>query len=184
MNKFLLILVFLILVIVILPIFLPSTFFLSRSIEIKAPVAQVFSNLTNLNEYVKWNPFSEGDPTNQTNVTGDGVGSFLTWIGDKTGEGKMTITKIENNKKIDIKMDFYKPMSSEAMVSWILKTQSNSMTEMTWTFNQDLSYFKRYFGIIMPLFVGKPFNKGLLDFKNLVESAKEKIIRFNKQSGK
>ena len=61
----------------IVPAFLSSQFSMSRSIEIQAPVGVVFSKLTNLNEYVKWNPFPESDPSNQTNVSGDGVGSFL-----------------------------------------------------------------------------------------------------------
>lgn len=162
----------LILIALAIPVFLPSKFSMSRSIEIQAPVGAVFSKLTNLNEYVKWNPFPEGDPTNQTNVTGLGVGSYMIWKGDKTGEGKMTITNVEPDKKISIKMDFYKPMSGEGVVLWITNAKTDATTEMIWTFDQDLSYLKRYFGLMMESMMGGHFEKGLLKYKSLVEASK------------
>ena len=161
-----------VLVVLILPVFLSSKFSMSRSIEIQAPVTTVFSKLTNLNEYVKWNPFPEGDPTNQATVEGDGVGSYLVWKGDKTGEGKMTITSVDPDKNIAIKMEFYKPMSGEGIVHWITNATSDSKTEMIWTFDQDLSYFNRYFGLFMDAMMGQHFEKGLSNYKNLVEGSK------------
>ena len=155
----------------VLPIFLSSTFSMSRSIVIDSPAAQVFSKLTSLNEYVKWNPFPEGDPTNQTTVNGEGVGSSLIWKGRKTGEGKMTLTNIEPVKKIDVKMEFYKPMKGEGMVHWIVTAQSDSTTELIWSFEQELPYFNRYFGLIMESMMGKHFERGLKNYKAIVESA-------------
>ncbi len=69
MKKVFLILGSLILMGLILPTFLNSNFKMSRSIAINAPIATVFSRLTDLHEYVKWNPFPEGDPTNQAEVS-------------------------------------------------------------------------------------------------------------------
>lgn len=162
----------LILVVLTIPMFLSTHFSMSRSIEIQAPVGAVFSRLTNLNEYVKWNPFPEGDPTNQTTVTGEGLNSSLVWKGDKTGEGKMTIANIETDKSVDIKMEFYKPMKGEGVVRWILNPKTESATEMIWTFDQDLPYFSRYFGLFMEAMMGKHFEKGLSTFKTMVETAK------------
>lgn len=161
----------LILIVLVLPVFFPAKLSISRSIEIQALVGTVFKKLTNLNEYMKWNPFPEGDPTNQVNVVGDGVGSYLVWKGEKTGEGKMTITNIDPEKKIDIKMEFYQPVSGDGVVQWLTSSKSDSTTEMTWSFEQDLSYFKRFFGV-MSFFMGKHFDKGLLNFKTLVEASK------------
>jgi hypothetical protein len=135
-------------------------------------VTTVFTKLTDLNEYVKWNPFPEGDPTNTADVSGAGIGSYLTWKGEKTGEGKMTITNIEPEKKIDIKMDFYKPMSGEGVVHWITSAKSDSKTEMVWSFDQDLTYFTRYFGLVMDTMMGKHFEKGLENYKALIEASK------------
>ncbi len=172
MKKFLTVVGVLVLVVLVVPAFLPSKFSMSRSIEINAPVNLVFTKLTDLNEYVKWNPFPEGDPTNTANVSGLGVGSFLTWKGEKTGEGKMTITNVESEQKIAIKMDFYKPMAGEGVVHWITTPKSGTSTEMAWTFDQDLSYFMRYFGLVMDGMMGKHFEKGLTNYKTLVEASK------------
>ena len=170
MKTFLKIAGVLILVLLTAPIFLASKFSMSRSIEIQAPVATVFLKLPDLNEYNKWNPFPEGDSTNQTNISGQGVGSSLTWKGDKTGEGKMTISGIDPNKKVDVKMEFYKPMAGEGLVRWITEAKSDSVTSMTWTFEQDLPYFNRYFGLFMNAMMGKHFEKGLTKYKQLVEA--------------
>jgi uncharacterized protein YndB with AHSA1/START domain len=171
-KKILTVVGILILLVLIVPAFLPSKFSMSRSIEINAPVNTVFTRLTDLNEYVKWNPFPEEDPTNTADVSGTGVGSSLIWKGEKTGEGKMTIASIEPEKKIAVKMDFYKPMSGEGMVHWITEPKSDSATEMVWTFDQDLTYFMRYFGLVMDKMMGKHFEKGLLNYKTLVEASK------------
>lgn len=172
MKKILIIIGILAFIALIVPAVLPTKFFMSRPIEINAPLATVFTKLTDLNEYVKWNPFPEGDPTNQANVLGAGVGSSLVWKGDKTGEGKMTITNIESEKKISVKMEFYKPMSGEGTVEWIVNAKSDSTTELVWTFEQNLTYFKRYFGLVMDSMMGNHFEKGLLNYKTLVESSK------------
>lgn len=161
-----------VLILIIVPVFLPSHFSMSRSIDINVPIGTVFSKLTDLNEYIKWNPFPEGDPTNVATVTGSGVGSFLIWKGEKTGEGKMTIASIEVDKKIDVKMEFYKPMSGEGMVSWITNAKSESTTELIWTFDQDMNYFNRYFGLFMEAMMGKHFEKGLSNFKSMFETNK------------
>lgn len=162
----------LILVLLILPAVLPSKFSMVRSIEIDAPINSVFAKLPDLNEYVKWNPFPEGDPTNTAEVSGLGLGSTLIWKGEKTGEGKMTITAVEPEQKISIKMEFYKPMSSEGMVYWTTQSKTDMKTEMTWAFEQDLSYFNRYFGLFMEAMMGQHFEKGLSNYKNMVESSK------------
>ena len=170
MNTFLKITGLLVLALAVIPLFLSSHFSMTRAIEINAPVLTVFSKLSDLNEYNKWNPFPEGDSTNQTYVTGLGVGSTLIWKCNKTGEGKMTITGINPNKSVDVKMEFYKPMSGEGLVRWVLNSKSDSVTEMVWSFEQGLPYFSRYFGLVMDSMMGKHFEKGLLNYKALVES--------------
>ena len=159
-------------ILLVLPVMLPSTFSMSRSIEIGSSASQVFSKLTSLNEYVKWNPFPEGDPTNQTTVNGEGVGSFLVWKGKKTGEGRMTIINIEPVRKIGVKMEFYKPMRGEGMVHWIVSEKAESKSELIWSFEQELPYFNRYFGLIMESMMGKHFERGLENYKAIVESQK------------
>jgi hypothetical protein len=84
----------------------------------------------------------------------------------------MTITTIEPEQKIGVKMEFYKPMSGEGMVYWVSKAKSDITTEVTWAFDQELTYFNGYFGLFMDAMMGKHFEKGLSNFKNLIEASK------------
>lgn len=161
----------LLLILLITPIFLSSKFSMSRSIKINAPVANVFAKLIDLNEYNKWNPFPEGDPSNKTNIVGVGLDSTLTWNGEKTGEGKMTISNIEHEKVVTVKMDFFKPMKGEGTVLWITNQISSDQTELIWSFDQELSYFSKYFGLFMESMMGEHFERGLVNFKELLESS-------------
>ncbi len=159
------------LALLIVPSFLSSKFTMSRSIEIHAPLSLVFTKLTDLNEYVKWNPFPEGDPTNQATVAGEGIGSSLIWKGGKTGEGQMTISEIEPESNVTVQMEFYKPMSGTGLVHWTTTASSDSVTELVWSFEQELPYFNRYFGLIMDSMMGKHFEKGLQNYKTLIEAS-------------
>jgi hypothetical protein len=161
-----------ILLVLLIPAVLPSKFSMSRSIQINAPVSAVFANLEDLNTYPKWNAFSEGDVENKYEISGTGVGAYLHWKGGKTGEGRMTFTEIESQKKIAIKMDFFEPMPGQGLVHWLTHAKGENQTEFVWTYAQDLTYFKRYFGLFMEAMMGKHFEKGLLNFKNMMETAK------------
>ncbi|MCC2679973.1 MAG: hypothetical protein K0R29_2549 [Pseudobdellovibrio sp.] len=153
-----------------LPKHLNPHFAMSRSIKIKAPVSEVFKRLPDLNEYNKWNPFA--DSKQQSEVTGTGLNSSLSWKGGDSGEGKMTIVQIEQNHKIKINMEFYKPMKGEGVVWWIVVPTPDGNSELKWTFDQDLPYFSRYFGLFMDKMMGKHFEKGLMTYKTLVETSK------------
>lgn len=154
-----------------LPKHLNPHFSMSRSIVIKAPVSEVFKRLPDLNEYNKWNPFAEGDSSQQTQVEGTGLNSWMTWKGEKSGSGKMTITQLDVNHKIKIDMEFYQPMKGKGIVYWIVVPTADGNTEMKWTFDQDLEYFQRYFGLFMNKMMGKHFQKGLVTYKAIVEGS-------------
>lgn len=143
----------------------------SRSIEIQSSQAAVHAYLTDLNQYPKWNPFSESDPGSTNQITGTGVGSVLTWKGEKTGEGKMTITQINPPQSIQLKLEFYTPMPGEAVIGWTTDAVDANKTRMTWTMDQDLPYFQRYFGLVMNGMIGKTFERGLDNLKKKLEKS-------------
>lgn len=167
------VLVALVLLFLYIPQHLKPHFSMSRSIVINAPVSEVFKRLPDLNEYNKWNPFSAGDTTHTTQVTGVGLDSYMTWKGKNSGEGKMTIAEVKINHKIKINMEFYAPMKGEGVVYWIVVPTPDGNAEMKWTFDQDMPYFQRYFGLFMDKMMGKHFERGLATYKTIVESAKQ-----------
>ncbi len=153
----------------VIPVLLSSKMHVIRSIEIQSPAATVHTYLANLNDYPKWNPFSENDPTATNQINGTGVGSFLAWKGNQTGEGKMTITQIQPNERIQLKLEFHTPMAGEALIEWTTEPVDANRTRMIWTMDQDLPYFQRYFGLFMNGMIGKTFDKGLNSLKKQLE---------------
>lgn len=68
----------LLLVLLLVPLLLSPKMHVQRSIEIGRSAATVHTYLADLNQYPKWNPFSENDPGSKSTVTGSGAGATLT----------------------------------------------------------------------------------------------------------
>lgn len=161
----------LIAILLVVPVVLSSKMQVSRSAEINASQAAVHAYLSDLNQYPKWNPFSENDPGSTNQINGTGVGSVLTWKGEKTGEGKMTITDIKAPQSITLKLEFYTPMKGEAIIGWATEAIDAGKTRMTWTMDQDMPYLQRYFGLFMNGMIGKTFERGLGNLKRQLEKS-------------
>jgi hypothetical protein len=153
------------------PAVLSSKLHLDRSIEIQRSPASVHGFLADLNRYPKWNPFSENDPSSTAQITGAGVGSTLAWKGDKTGEGKMTITELQAGQSVQLKLEFFKPMAGEARIEWRTESLDANRTRMTWSMDEDLPYLQRYFGLLMKGPMGMTFEKGLGNLKREAEKS-------------
>jgi hypothetical protein len=161
----------LVVLLLVVPLVLSSKMQVTRSIEIQSSSAAVHTYLADLNNYPKWNPFSENDPGSTNQITGTGVGSFLTWKGEKTGEGKMTITQIQSPQNIQLKLEFYTPMTGEAIIGWTTEAIEPNKTRMIWSMDENLPYFQRYFGLFMNGMIGKTFDRGLSNLKKQLEKS-------------
>ncbi len=170
LKKLLVILSVVVVLLLAIPAVLSPKIKLDRSIEIQNSAATVHAYLVDLTQYPKWNPFSESDPGSTTHVTGVGLGSTLTWKGDKTGEGKMTVTEIQPNARVQLRLEFITPMAGEALIGWTTEAIDADGTRMTWSMDEDLSYFQRYFGLVMNGAMGKTFEKGLMNLKRQLEN--------------
>lgn len=154
--------------------FFPSKYQVTRSIEINQPVAAVFEQVEDFNEFEKWNPWSAmetGIKHTQSNPA-KGVGAYWTWEGNKTGQGKMTIQKVVPNKSIDIKLEFMAPQQSTAQTGWVFE-ESGKATKVTWSIEGELSYpLERYLGPMIENMLGKDFENGLANLKKKMEDGK------------
>ncbi len=156
----------------IIPLFLPSNFHIERSIIIDKPVHHVFNTAVDMNKRVKWDPWIETDPEAEINVhiTPEVIGSGYTWKGEIIGEGIIAIKEFIPNELIKSKIEFISPQSMESDVIWNFK-EANKNTNITWAFEGSLSYpIEKWSGLFMDKFMGPQFEKGLSNFKKLVES--------------
>src|SRR5687768_923374 len=142
-------LVVVIAVLLVVPAFLPSKVHIERTAEYNAPASKVFGVLSDMNQFAEWNPWKEMEPSAKIEVAGQGLGSTYAWEGEKTGSGKMTVSSLTPDQNVQVKMDFYEPMSGNADVQWKIIPNSDQSSKVVWEMDQELPYLNRYFGLAM-----------------------------------
>lgn len=156
----------------IIPLFLPSNFHVERSVIIEKPVDVVFQTATDMNQRAKWDPWIEMEPDAEMKIIMKPgiIGSGYSWHGKIIGEGKITIKKFVPNELIQSEIEFISPRSSKSDIIWKFK-DTRKGTKVTWAFEGVLSYpVEKWMGLFMERMMSAPFEKGLNNFKSLVES--------------
>lgn len=155
----------------IIPLFMSSSYNISRSIIIEKPVDFVYRKAADYSIRKQWDPWVEMDANaeNSFKVTDGFVGSVWTWKGDTVGSGSMTIVSVEPGKSIASKLVFTAPWESESMVYWKFTGLDSLRTNVVWSNTGELSYLMRYMGSGMDAMLGPQFARGLNNFKSLIE---------------
>lgn len=167
-------LLFIIGVTAVLSLVMPIKQTIEKTITIHAPAALVYGQLASLEKFNTWAVWNHQDTTVQHSLSGkDGtVGAISTWKGnpDISGEGKMEIIELEENKKVGHSITFLSPKSGHALSTFILK-ENNNNTTVTWSFNMETprpwNIFNLFFSLEKQM--GKDFDKGLATLKSIVE---------------
>ncbi len=167
----------LVLLVLIVPLLFPKTYTVKRSIEINAPVETVYLIAADFDYRPKWDPWLSMDTDAEVSIIGESitVGSGYTWDGELIGSGKLTIKKLEKNKKIVSELIFLNPRPGKADVTWTF-LEKNEITLVTWSIEGSLSYpVERLMGLFMDKMLGPDLEKGIESFKVLCE---ETVVYF------
>jgi hypothetical protein len=62
-------------------------------------------------------------------------------------------------------------MAGEALIGWTTEAIDATKTRMTWSMDENLPYFQRYFGLVMNGAMVKTFDKGLMNLKRQLENS-------------
>lgn len=150
--------------------FLPDVVRLQRSVQIERPPAHVFAMLNGFSRFNEWSPWADYDSSATYTLEGpaSGVGATLRWRGER-GEGSQQIVALEPDERIDVALDF--GAAGDAAARFLL-TPRDSGTELVWSFTTDFegNYLGRWMGLFFERLVGNDYERGLADFKRLVES--------------
>jgi len=167
-------------VITILMLIMPTKQHLERSIVISAPASTVYDYLSKLENFNKWSVWTQSDSTIKNTITGnDGtLGAYNTWIGDPeiSGEGKMEITTLDINKKVEHQITFIKPKPIAAKSKFEL-IEVNGQTKVTWEFDIATPRPSNIFNLFGSIDkkMGKDFEDGLKNLKTAIGSTKPKV---------
>ena len=161
--------------IVILALVAPKSYSVSRSVTINKPITEVFYYLKHIKNQDKWSPWKKKDPNmKQEHVGKDGeVGFIAKWEGNKeVGTGEQEIVSITENKSINSQLRFYKPWKSQSDAYITTSEIDTNSTKVVWGFSgvnkPPSNIFFLFFN--MDKTVGKDFEEGLNDLKQILES--------------
>jgi hypothetical protein len=90
------------------------------------------------------------------------------------GEGVQTIVASKPDERIEIRLDFKRPMEATSDVEFLFKPEGDK-TNVTWNMRGKKDFVSKIFCLFMNMdkMVGGDFEKGLASLKQVVESPAE-----------
>jgi uncharacterized protein YndB with AHSA1/START domain len=151
----------------------PSQFRVERSIDIAAPPAKIFPLLEDLKGQRQWSTWEQKDPNMKRTYSGPekGVGAIYEWDGNREiGAGRQEITSVTPHSKIDVTIDFFRPMQAKNYIEYILRP-AGSGTHVTWAIHGPMLFMSKVMSVFMSFekMIGGEFEKGLVQLKALAE---------------
>ena len=149
-----------------------SAFTVTRSTVIAARAEDIYPLLESFREWPKWSPWETIDPDMQRSFSGaiSGVGAKYAWRGNrKAGSGTMEIVDTAKPSRVDIRLEFTKPMKALNPTTFTLVPEGSG-TRVTWTMTGENKGIGRVVMMFMSMdkMVGGDFEKGLAQLARAV----------------
>jgi Polyketide cyclase / dehydrase and lipid transport len=150
-----------------------TEYLVQRETVVDAPRRAVYEQLVDFHRWTAWSPWEDVDPDMDRSYAGSehGPGATYAWSGNrKAGAGRMVITEVVPDERVDIDLHFLKPFKADNRIVLQLDPQGEA-TRITWSMVGRRTFMTRVMGIFtsMDTFVGKDFDKGLAQLTALVE---------------
>ncbi len=154
--------------------FIPSNYKVERTLTLNAPTDIVFEQIASFKNWEKWSSGKNNDPEMKTlfGPNSGKVGSYWLWRGDKAGEGRMTCTAIEDQKKISFHLNLSKPYESESD-GYIMLEPNGNETSVILVSEGTNPFHLRVLNLMMDKWIGPDFEKSLELLKTLAEKESE-----------
>lgn len=166
-------------IIVIWAAILPKKVNIQANIAIDRPYQMVFHHSASYLDRVKWDPWLEMEPTatSKFNFQEGYVGSTYEWNGEMLGIGKMQVDSVQLWNYIGSSL-FFGESKKPSLVEWKFKPNGNS-TDVTWSFSSQpgFPFEKVMYSLFVNASMKKSLNKGLENFKKLLESKPVQLSR-------
>ncbi|MSU58605.1 MAG: hypothetical protein EXS35_10585 [Pedosphaera sp.] len=172
LKKILLVLGVIVLALVVISQFLPSTYHIERSVVIAAKPAAIHPWINELKKWPEWSAWTAAkDPTLIYNYDGpeSGVGAISKWEAKKMGQGQMKV--IESDPAKGAKFDVAIEHGKFSFTGTFTFEPAGDNTKITWAMDGNVSRnpLDRFFSLLMDKFGGPDLAEGLGNLKKKVE---------------
>jgi len=153
---------------------LPAAYKVERSIEISAPKAVVWQQVSLWKNFNNWNPWAKLDSNAVYTYAGnDGQpGSSIQWKGNKDmGSGSMKTTEIKTMESLSADLHFVEPFESHAKIVLRMEGEDGKV-KVTWGMAGEQGLIERFFFIFMgnmDKMIGPDYENGLKALKKVCE---------------
>lgn len=154
--------------------FLASEKELTWHTEINAPAQEIYNLVTDFSNYKKWNPWSAKEPGAYGEMSGEAntIGHKWLWDGKIIGRGYLQIKELKEGEYAKSDLVFETPRKMEGLDIWTFQPIDKNTTRVSWGHKAYLGYpMGRVFGLMLEKMLGKDFEQGLQNLKNLSESS-------------
>ncbi len=158
----------------VLGLFGPSDYKVTRSIKITAPIEVVFEQTSKFENWGAWSQWAKIDETAKYTIENDNqeIGAKMSWESNHqdVGHGSMTISEIVKNEKTLYTLKFVKPWEFSSNGGF-LYTQEEASVNVEWYDSGDIPFVQRPIMLFMNLEaqIGPMFEKGLANVKTICE---------------
>ena len=164
-----------ILLLVVIGVLLPSSYHVERSINIKRSSKMIFPYLNNLQKWSSWTSLNANkDYSLELEFTGSnqGIGSELSYRGDKLGKGKIKIIDNELNDHVTFSLLINNRFNTAGNI--MIESISETESEVIITLDGDVGFHlpNRYIILMMNNIAGSLFDESLNRLKMVVEAKK------------
>jgi len=150
---------------------LPSSYHVERTTLMKADKTILFDMVCDFNNWELWTPWSASMDSTVVieNIGKCEIGAVHKWDGKEMGKGEMKVTKIVPLKMMEWELGF-EGVSQKMIINMTIEKEGGERL-VTWTADGELGYnpLYRYYGLMIDSDLGKDFETGLQNLKELCE---------------
>jgi Polyketide cyclase / dehydrase and lipid transport len=157
-------------------LFLPKDYSVSREVIINKPKDQVFAYVKSLKNQNNWATWNQMDPNQKNEYRGeDGTPGFVhRWEGnpDNVGTGEQEIVKVTEGERVDFELRFEVPFESKSPAWITAEAASDNQTKVTWGMSGTMPYPMNFMQVFMNMedMIGTEYEKSLANLKGIIEA--------------
>ncbi len=160
----------------IVALFMPKDYSVTREINIQRPKAETFAYVKSLKNQNNWATWNQMDPNQKNEYSGeDGTPGFIhSWVGnpDNVGTGEQEILKVTEGERIDFELRFTVPFESKSPAWIITESVNENETKVIWGMSGHMGYPMNFMQVFMSMdkMIGDEYEKSLSNLKGVLES--------------